>query len=73
MAGVRDIRYRAVASMRGYSIYGLRFVAGGKIQRILPGLKPGDAEKMLIALKALGADVPDDPVLRRKLKQATWE
>jgi hypothetical protein len=54
--------------LRGYSIDGLRFDAGGKTQRILPNLKPRDAEKVLITLKALGADVPDDPLIPGKLK-----
>lgn len=69
LAEVRDIRYKAIASLRGTSIYGLRFIAGGKTRRVLPGLKPRDAEKILAALKAFGADVPDDPVLQRKLKE----
>ena len=69
LAEVREIRYRAITGLRGYSIYGLRFVARGKTQRILPGLNPRDAENVLIAIKAFGADVPDDPVVSRKLKE----
>jgi hypothetical protein len=68
---VRGIRYGAVASLRGYSIYGLRFEAGGRTQRILPGLKPRDAETLLAKLKAFGADVPDDPLVPDKLKERT--
>src|SRR5579872_6413103 len=61
LADIADIRYRAVASAKGGSIYGLRFLAGGKTQRVLPGITPRQADKVLKALKALGADVPDDP------------
>ena len=69
LAEVRDIRYRAIASLRGNTIYGLRFIAGEKTQRILPGLEPRDAEKILMALKSFGAEIPDDPLLSRRLKE----
>lgn len=69
LADIRDIRYRAVARTHGTSIYGLRFTANGSKQRVLPGLKPRDADKVLNALKAFGADVPEDPTLSRKLEQ----
>jgi hypothetical protein len=71
LAEVQDIRYRAIASVRGYSIYGLRFIAGGKTHRVLPGLKPRDAERILTTLKTFGADIADDTVLQRKLKEDT--
>jgi hypothetical protein len=61
-----------ITRLRGYSIYGLRLDAGGKTQRVLPGLKPRDAEKLLTTLKAFGADVPDDPVVPSKLKEDTF-
>jgi hypothetical protein len=64
------MRYQAIASARGVSIYGLRFNAGGRTERVLPGLKPREADKILKALKAFGADVPDDPTLSRKLAEA---
>ena len=54
--------------LRGYSIYGIRFKARGKIRRVLPGLKPRDAEKLLLQLKTFGADVPDPPVVSSELK-----
>src|SRR5208337_2508186 len=68
LADVREIRYRRIAYLRGYSVYGLRFIAGGKTRRVLPGLKGGDAEKILLTLKAFGADIPDDPPVPSKLK-----
>lgn len=72
LAEIDKIQYRAITRLRGYSIYGLRFVAGGKTHRVLPGLKPRDAEKILTALKSFGADVPDDPVVPSKLKENTF-
>lgn len=69
LAHVKKIRYRRIAYLRGYSVYGLRFIADGKTRRVLPGLKGGDAEKILLTLKALGADVPDDPPVPSKLKE----
>jgi hypothetical protein len=68
LSDVQEIKYKAIASLRGMTIYGLRLKAGGKTLRILPELKPVDAERILLALKALGADVPDDPVVSSKLK-----
>jgi hypothetical protein len=71
LADVREIRYAVVTRLRGYSIYGLRFDVRGKTQKILPDLKPSDAEKALIALKAFGADVPADPLVPSKPKEDT--
>jgi hypothetical protein len=71
LADVVDLRYQAVANARGVSIYGLCFIAGGGTQRVLPGLKPREADKILKVLKAFGADVPDDPTLSRKLAEDT--
>ena len=64
-----NMRYQAIARARGTSIYGLRFIAGGKTQRVLPGLKPREADKILKVLKSFGADVPDDPKLLKKLAE----
>lgn len=69
LAQVRQIQYRVLTSLRGTSIYGLRFKAGGKTFRTLPWLKPADAERILLALKSFGADVPDDPLVPSELKQ----
>jgi hypothetical protein len=62
---------RSVGSIggQGGSIYGLRFLAGGKTQRVLPGITPRQADKILKALKAFGADVPDDPEFSKKLEE----
>lgn len=69
---IQEIRYRRIAYLRGMSIWGIRFKVEGKTQRVLPGLKAGDAEKLLLALRAFGADVPDDPVVPDKLKQGQF-
>lgn len=69
LAEVREIRYGAIAQLKGGAVYGLRFVAGGKNCRVLPGLKPRDAERLLTALKTFGADVSEDPVLQQKPKE----
>jgi len=61
-----NMRYQAIARARGTSIYGLRFIAGGKTQRVLPGLRPREADKILKTLKTFGADVPDDLKLSKK-------
>jgi hypothetical protein len=72
LAEVWKIRYGVITRLRGYSIYGLRLDAGGKTQGILPGLKPRYAEKLLMTLKAFGADVPDDPPVPSKLKEGAF-
>ena len=69
LAEVREIRYRALARLRGASIYGLLFISDGEKCRVLPGLKPDDAEQILLALKSFGANVPDNPVVPNKLKK----
>jgi hypothetical protein len=51
------IKYRAVARTRGATVYGLRFKAAGRNERVLPGLGTHDAGAILKALKAFGADV----------------
>jgi len=40
-------------------------------QRVLPGLKLREADKILKALKTFGVDVPDDPTLSKKLAENT--
>lgn len=64
---IEKMGYQAIARAKGASIYGLRFMACGKTQRVLPGLKAREADKILQALKAFGVNVPDDPMLSRKL------
>ncbi len=63
-----EFQYRSLGSSKGTSIYGLTFLAEGKVRRALPGLKPHQADRVLKGLKSLGADVPDDLVLKKKLE-----
>lgn len=70
LSDVENIRYQVVASARGTSIYGLSFIAEGRTERVLPGLDAQEGDKVLKGLKALGADVPDDPALSEKLAEA---
>jgi hypothetical protein len=60
LTDVSDIKYCRVARLRGSSIYGLRVIAKGRRERILPGLDEPSGEKILSALKALGGKVSDD-------------
>jgi hypothetical protein len=66
---IGNLRYEAIAEAKWVSIYGLRFSAGGGTQRVLPGLKPRDADKILKALKVFGVDIPDDPESLKKLAE----
>jgi hypothetical protein len=61
------MRYAVVARAKGTAIYGLRFEARGESWRILPGLKPRDAEKILKQLSSFGIKLSDDPTLAKKL------
>jgi hypothetical protein len=54
---ITGINYKAVARIRGGAVYGLRFKAAGRSERVLPGLGAHDAGKILKAIKALGVDV----------------
>jgi hypothetical protein len=56
---ISGMKYRAVARSRGTSIYGLRFKAAGRSERVLPGLGTHDASKILKAVKAFGGDVEE--------------
>ena len=56
---ISQIRFGVIASAKGSSMRGLRFLASGKKQKVLPGLKAPEAKEILKALKALGADVAD--------------
>jgi hypothetical protein len=57
LTAITGIKYRAVASTKGRSVYGLRFKAAGRSERVLPGLGTHDAGKILRAIKAFGANV----------------
>jgi hypothetical protein len=56
---ITGLKYQAVARAKGGAVYGLRFEAGGRKERILPGLGSHDAGKILSAVKAFGIDVND--------------
>ena len=67
---VSKLRFGIIASAKGSSIYGIRFVATGKDQKILPGIQAPEAAEILKALAILGADVVDDPKLPQKVEEA---
>jgi hypothetical protein len=69
LASLQEMSYDRIARLRGTSIYGLRVIAEGRTQRVLPGLKPRQADKILRALKAFGVDVIDDSTLLKKLAE----
>jgi hypothetical protein len=54
---ITGIKYKAVARAKGGAVYGIRFKAAGRSERVLPGLGTQDAGKILKAVKAFGADV----------------
>jgi len=65
---VSKIRYAVIASAKGRQFWGLRFRAHGR-KWALPGLEAPEAKAILVGLKNLGADVPDDPKLDKRIKQ----
>jgi len=65
---VSAIRFAVIASAKGRSFWGLRFLAHGR-KWALPGLEAPEAKNILTGLKALGADVPDDPNLDKRIKE----
>lgn len=65
---VSAIRFAVIASAKGRSFWGLRFRARGR-KWALPGLEAPEAENILTGLKALGADVLDDPNLDKQIKE----
>jgi hypothetical protein len=65
---VSAIRFAVIASARGARYWGLRFRAHGR-KWTLPGLEAPEAKTILVGLKALGADVPDDPNLEKRIKE----
>jgi len=67
---VSHLRFGVIASAKGSSIYGIRFVAAGKKLKVLPGLEAPEAAEILQGFKALGADVVDDPKLSKKVDGA---
>jgi phosphoribosylformylglycinamidine (FGAM) synthase PurS component len=65
---VSAIRFAVIASAKGRQSWGLRFRAHGR-KWVLPGLEAPEAKTILTGLKALGADVPDDPKLDKRIKE----
>ena len=57
LSEVTGIKYKTVARAKGGAVYGLRFNAAGRSERVLPGLGTHDAGKILKAVKAFGVDV----------------
>jgi len=63
------IRFAIIGILKGTAFYGLRFDARGR-RWTLPGLEAPQAQAILTGLKALGADVPDDPKLDKRVKES---
>lgn len=68
LSEVSAIRFAVIASAKGRAFWGLRFRAHGR-KWALPGLEAPEAKEILAGLKALGADVPDDPKLDKRIKE----
>jgi hypothetical protein len=68
LAEVSAIRFAVIASAKGRSFWGIRFRARGR-KWALPGLEASQAKTILAGLQPLGADVPDDPKLDKRIKQ----
>jgi hypothetical protein len=68
LAEVSAIRFAVIASAKGRAFWGLRFRAHGR-KWALPSLEAPEAKEILTALKALGADVPDDPKLDQRIEK----
>jgi hypothetical protein len=56
---IAAMKYRSVATAKGGAVYGLRFEAAGRSERVLPGLGTHDARKILEAVKSFGVNVSD--------------
>lgn len=69
LADVSAIRFAVIVSAKGAAFWGLRFRAHGR-KWALPGLEAPEAKQILTGLRALGADVPDDPKLDKRIKEA---
>jgi hypothetical protein len=57
LGSISGIKYKVLATTKGSAVYGLRFKAEGRIERVLPGLGTRDAGRILRAVKAFGVDV----------------
>lgn len=65
---VRRIRFAVIASAKGRQFWGIRFQAHGR-RWALPGIEAPEAKAILSGLRALGADVPEDPKLEKRIEQ----
>jgi hypothetical protein len=70
LADVSRIRFDAYASAKGGTIYGLRFCVQQTGHKALPGLEAPEAQKILLALQRLGADVIIDKTLQKRVDEA---
>ena len=70
LADVSRIRFDAYASAKGDTIYGLRFRFQQTGHKALPGLEAPEAQKILLALQRLGADVIIDERLQKRVDEA---
>jgi hypothetical protein len=68
LSEVKAIRFAVIASAKNRSYWGLRFQSHGR-KWALPGLEAPEAKQILTALRALGADAPDDPELDERIKK----
>lgn len=68
LSEVSAIRFAVIASAKGRAFWGLRFRAHGR-RWALPGLEAPEAKQILTGLRALGADVPDDPKLEKRIRK----
>jgi hypothetical protein len=68
LSEVSAIRFAVIASAKGRAFWGLRFRSRGR-KWALPGLEAPEAKDILRGLKALGADVPEDPNLDKRSKE----
>ncbi len=68
LSEVSGIRFAVIASAKGRAFWGLRFRAHGR-KWALPGLEAPEAKKILTELRTLGADVPGDPKLDKRIKE----
>jgi hypothetical protein len=69
LSEVSGLRFAVIASGKNTSYWGVRFRAHGR-KWMLPGLKAEEAKKILLGLRELGADVPDDPKLDKRIQQS---
>jgi hypothetical protein len=65
LSDISQLRFAKILRNRsGDDFWGLRFLAGGRKQKLFTGLEAPEAHKILKALHVLGVDVLDDPDMR---------